>query len=128
MDPSVRHQISERNTGGQSPCRYMHHSFQNCEPWASPPGIVPDRSEHATRGWRRAKAPHLVRIRRNQMPRIVQFYRLGGPEVLEIEDVPSSEPSAGEVTLRVEAIGLNRAESMFMHGYYLEPPRLPARL
>jgi len=64
----------------------------------------------------------------NQMPRIVQFHRLGGPEVLEIEDVPSSGPSSGEVTLRVQAIGLNRAESMFMHGYYLEPPRLPARL
>src|SRR5262247_1413980 len=55
------------------------------------------------------------------MPRIVQFNRLGGPEVLAIEDVPSSEPSTGEVTLRVQAIGLNRAESMFMHGYYLEP-------
>src|SRR5215510_2159743 len=62
------------------------------------------------------------------MPRIVQFHRLGGPEVLAIEDVPSSEPSSGEVTLQVQAIGLNRAESMFMHGYYLEPPRLPARL
>ena len=62
------------------------------------------------------------------MPRIVRFYRLGGPEVLEIEDLPSSEPSSGEVTLRVQAIGLNRAESMFMHGYYLEPPRFPARL
>src|SRR5262249_33941532 len=56
------------------------------------------------------------------MPRIVQFHRLGGPEVLEIEDVASSEPSSGEVMLRVQAIGLNRAESMFMHGYYLEPP------
>src|SRR5215813_6128120 len=62
------------------------------------------------------------------MPRIVQFHRLGGPEVLAIEDVPSSEPSRDEVTLRVRAIGLNRAESMFMHGYYLEPPRFPARL
>src|SRR5215831_3130583 len=62
------------------------------------------------------------------MPRIVQFHRLGGPEVLEIEDLPSSEPSTGEVMLRVQAIGLNRAESMFMHGHYLEPPRLPARL
>src|SRR5215471_8550641 len=62
------------------------------------------------------------------MPRIVQFHRLGGPEVLQIEDVPSSEPFSGEVTLRVQAIGLNRAESMFMHGYYLEPPQLPATL
>src|SRR5262245_37262839 len=62
------------------------------------------------------------------MLRIVQFHRLGGPEVLEIEDVPSTEPPSGEVTLRVQAIGLNRAESMFMHGYYLEPPHLPATL
>src|SRR5215468_7632411 len=62
------------------------------------------------------------------MPRIVQFHRLGGPEVLEIVAVPSREPASGEVTLRVHAIGLNRAESMFMHGYYLEPPHFPARL
>src|SRR5262249_52255694 len=62
------------------------------------------------------------------MARIVRFYELGGPEVLKIEDVPSRQPSKGEVTLRVDAIGLNRAESMFMHGYYLEPTRLPATM
>src|SRR5215510_3597449 len=62
------------------------------------------------------------------MPRIVQFHRLGGRGVIKNKDVPSSEPSGGEVMLRVQAIGLNRAESMFMHGYYLEPPRFPARL
>ena len=28
----------------------------------------------------------------------------------------------------MHAIGLNRAESMFMHGYYLEPTQLPAKL
>jgi NADPH:quinone reductase-like Zn-dependent oxidoreductase len=62
------------------------------------------------------------------MAKIVRFYELGGPEVLKIEDVPSREPSKGEVSLSVQAIGLNRAESMFMHGYYLEPPQLPATL
>jgi NADPH:quinone reductase-like Zn-dependent oxidoreductase len=30
--------------------------------------------------------------------------------------------------LRVEAVGLNRAEHLFMHGQYLEPTRLPATL
>jgi NADPH:quinone reductase-like Zn-dependent oxidoreductase len=62
------------------------------------------------------------------MPKIVRFHELGGPEVLKIEDLPSREPGKGEVRLRVEAIGLNRAESMFFHGRYLEAPQLPARL
>jgi NADPH:quinone reductase-like Zn-dependent oxidoreductase len=50
------------------------------------------------------------------MPKIVRFHELGGPEVLKIDDLPSREPSNGEVRLRVQAIGLNRAESMFFHG------------
>ena len=62
------------------------------------------------------------------MSQIVRFHELGGPEVLKIEDSPSMQPSKDEVALTVRAIGLNRAESMFMHGYYLELTRLPARL
>ena len=62
------------------------------------------------------------------MARIVRFHQVGGPEVLKIEEVPSRQPEKGEVKLRVQAIGLNRAESMFMHGHYLEPTHLPATL
>src|SRR5215467_7633729 len=62
------------------------------------------------------------------MSKIVRFHELGGPEVLKIEDLPSMQPSKDEVALTVQAIGLNRAESMFMHGYYVEPTRLPATL
>src|SRR5262245_20811473 len=62
------------------------------------------------------------------MAKIVRFHKLGGPEVLNIEDGPSRPPAKGEVRLRVQAMGLNRAESMFMHGYYLEPAQLPATL
>ena len=62
------------------------------------------------------------------MAKIVRFHKLGGPKVLKIEDVPSRELSEGEIRLSVQAIGLNRAESMFMHGYYLEPAQLPATL
>src|SRR5580658_4159304 len=61
------------------------------------------------------------------MPKIVRFHQLGGPENLRIEDLPSQQPGSGEVRIRVQAIGLNRAESMFYHGQYLENPVLPSR-
>ena len=72
--------------------------------------------------------PTLVSVSRLLCRKIVRFCELGGPEVLKIEDMPSRQPSHNEVALSVHAIGLNRAESMFMHGYYLEPAHLPARL
>jgi NADPH:quinone reductase-like Zn-dependent oxidoreductase len=62
------------------------------------------------------------------MPRVIRFHELGGPEVLRIEEGPSQQPGQGEVRLRVQAAGLNRAESMFYHGQYLENPQLPSRL
>jgi len=62
------------------------------------------------------------------MPKVVRFHETGGPEVLKFEDVPLQEPGKGEVRLRVQAIGLNRAESMFYHGRYVYPPKLPAGL
>ena len=62
------------------------------------------------------------------MPKIVRFHRLGGPEVLQIEEQPSRQPGKGEARLKVQALGLNRAELMFMAGQYLEDPKLPARI
>lgn len=62
------------------------------------------------------------------MPTIVRFHQLGGPEVLQIEDAPLQEPGKGEVRLRVQAAGLNRAEALFFRGQYLEQPKLPARI
>ncbi|MGB0911832.1 MAG: zinc-dependent alcohol dehydrogenase family protein [Nitrospirales bacterium] len=62
------------------------------------------------------------------MPKIVRFHETGGPEVLKLEELPLGEPSDGEVRLKVEAIGLNRAEVMFRKGQYLETPQLPSRL
>jgi NADPH:quinone reductase-like Zn-dependent oxidoreductase len=60
------------------------------------------------------------------MPRIVRFHTLGGPENLKLEDAPSRQPGEGEVKLRVQAIGLNRAELLFMQGFYFEKPQLPS--
>lgn len=62
------------------------------------------------------------------MSRIVRFHQTGGPEVLRIDEVEVRAPKAGEVRIAVKALGLNRAESMFRLGQYLEEPRFPARL
>lgn len=62
------------------------------------------------------------------MPTIVRFHELGGPEVLKIEEASLQQPGRGEVRLRVQAAGLNRAEALFTRGYYLEKPQLPARI
>jgi NADPH:quinone reductase-like Zn-dependent oxidoreductase len=59
------------------------------------------------------------------MPKIVRFEKLGGPEVLTLKEEKSRQPGKGEVRLRVQAAGLNRAESMFFHGQYVEPTKLP---
>jgi NADPH:quinone reductase-like Zn-dependent oxidoreductase len=60
------------------------------------------------------------------MPKAIRFHEIGGPEVLKFEDVPSRQPGKGEVRLSVQAIGINRAESMFYRGQYLYQPDLPA--
>ena len=60
------------------------------------------------------------------MARVVRFHESGGPEVLKIEHLDVPPPGKGEVQIRVKALGLNRAESMFRKGEYLEQPDFPA--
>jgi NADPH:quinone reductase-like Zn-dependent oxidoreductase len=62
------------------------------------------------------------------MARVVRFHKTGGPEVLRIEELDVPPPGKGEIQIRIHALGLNRAESMFRSGQYLEDPKLPARL
>ena len=62
------------------------------------------------------------------MPKIVRFHSIGGPENLKLEELPSRPPGEGEVKLRVQAVGLNRAEALFMRGLYGETPELPSRI
>ena len=59
------------------------------------------------------------------MSLIVRMHQHGGPEVLKLEDVTLPAPGAGEVRIRVEAIGLNRSEAMFRSGKYPIKPPLP---
>ncbi len=62
------------------------------------------------------------------MPKIIRFHQIGGPENLKLEDAPSAQPGEGEAKLRVQAAGLNRAESMYYHGMYIEPTEVPSRI
>lgn len=60
--------------------------------------------------------------------KIVRFHKSGGPEVLQVEELPIPEPAAGEVRLRVKAIGLNRSDVMFRNDQYLYRPSFPSKL
>ena len=60
------------------------------------------------------------------MSRVVRFHEHGGPEQLRIEDIDVGSPGEGEVRLRVEAVGLNRAEAMFRAGTYMKALKLPS--
>ena len=62
------------------------------------------------------------------MAKIVRFHRLGGPEVLQLDELDLPAPRAGEVRIRVEALGLNRAETLFRTGHYIEQAVFPSGL
>lgn len=59
----------------------------------------------------------------------VRFHEYGGPEVLRLDHVDPGEPGPGEVLVRVDAVGVNRAEALFRGGQYIEAAAaFPARL
>jgi NADPH:quinone reductase-like Zn-dependent oxidoreductase len=62
------------------------------------------------------------------MSRTIKFARAGGPEVLEFIETQVPDPGTHEVRIKVKAIGLNRAESMWRRDQYVEPVTFPAGL
>jgi len=59
------------------------------------------------------------------MSKVVRIHEHGGPEVLRIEEIDVGPPGAGEMRVRIEAIGLNRSEAVFRSGHYPVKPTLP---
>ena len=56
----------------------------------------------------------------------VRFHRNGGPEVLQLDDIPTPTPERGEVLIRVEASGVNYADTVRRWGdHYPIPTPLP---
>jgi NADPH:quinone reductase len=60
------------------------------------------------------------------MPKIVRFHEAGDASVLKLEELPKPVAGEGEALLKVEAIGLNRAEVMFRAGKYIDQPSFPS--
>jgi putative PIG3 family NAD(P)H quinone oxidoreductase len=62
------------------------------------------------------------------MMQVAWFAGAGGPEVIELRDVPRPAPGAGEVVVRVAAAGLNRADLLQRRGAYPAPAGWPEHI
>lgn len=58
--------------------------------------------------------------------RAIVITGVGGPEVLEVREVPTPEPAGDQVRVRVRAAGVNRADLLQARGQYPAPPGVPA--
>ena len=57
--------------------------------------------------------------------RAIQQQEFGGPEVLELVELPTPEPRDGEVLIRVSRAGMNFADTHQRRNDYLAPQQLP---
>jgi len=55
----------------------------------------------------------------------IRVHQFGGPEVLKLEEVPTPKPDAGQVLLRVRAVGVNPYDTYMRAGTYAIKPPLP---
>ena len=63
------------------------------------------------------------------MARVLRFHENGDIfEQLKLETVPDRDPVGDEVLIQVDAFALNRADIMFVQGYYTTDSYLPSRL
>ncbi len=62
------------------------------------------------------------------MAQIIRFHQTGGPETLQVDEIDVRPAGAGEVRISVEAVGLNRSDSILFHGDHPVKPALPSRL
>lgn len=58
----------------------------------------------------------------------IRFHKIGGPEVLQFDEVEISEPKETEVLLKVEAFALNQADVLFFNGMHYTQPNFPSRI
>jgi NADPH:quinone reductase len=57
--------------------------------------------------------------------RAIVVREFGPPDVMTIEDVPNPTPGAGQVLIRVHAVGVNPVETYIRAGTYARKPTLP---
>jgi NADPH2:quinone reductase len=59
--------------------------------------------------------------------RAIRFHRKGGPEVLQLDELPLPSPGPGEVRIALRFAGVNFIDTYFRSGLY-DPGPLPARV
>jgi NADPH2:quinone reductase len=52
-------------------------------------------------------------------------HKFGGPEVMQIEEVPTPKPAAGQILVKIHAAGVNPADTYARAGNYAILPQLP---
>jgi NADPH2:quinone reductase len=55
----------------------------------------------------------------------IRVHEFGGPEVLKLEEVDTPQPSAGQVLVRIHAVGVNPYDTYMRAGTYAVKPKLP---
>jgi NADPH2:quinone reductase len=55
----------------------------------------------------------------------IRVHEFGAPEVMKLEEVPDLHPGAGQVVVRVKAVGVNPVETYIRSGGYARKPALP---
>src|SRR5215467_7889898 len=55
----------------------------------------------------------------------IRVHEFGGPEVLQLEEVPAPQPGSGQVLVRMHATGVNPVETYIRAGKYARLPTLP---
>jgi NADPH2:quinone reductase len=55
----------------------------------------------------------------------IRIHQFGGPEVLNLEEVPTPKPDTGQVLVRVRAAGVNPYDTYMRAGTYAIKPHLP---
>lgn len=55
----------------------------------------------------------------------IQVHQFGGPEVLQLQEIPTPKPGPGEVLVRVHAAGVNPYDTYMRNGTYAVKPALP---
>jgi NADPH2:quinone reductase len=57
--------------------------------------------------------------------KVIQIGRTGGPDVLDLVELPTPSPGPGEVLVKADAIGVNYFDTMIRTGRYRWMPKLP---
>lgn len=55
----------------------------------------------------------------------IQVHQFGGPEVLQLQEIPTPKPGSGQVVVRVRGVGVNPYDTYMRNGTYPIKPPLP---